>query len=246
VTALAPVLEAFFTTRLTALRASPHTVATYRDTYRLLLSFTQARCGKPPAELDIADLNAATITAFLQHVETDRRNAVATRNLRLAAIHSLFRYAALRCPEHAGLIQRVLAIPTKRPDIALVSFLTRTETLALLAAPDQNTWLGRRDHLLLTVATETGLRVSELTGLTVTDVAFGGGAHVRCVGKGRRERATPLTKQTARLLASWLTERNARPEDPLLPSRVGGRLVTETVADCSPSTSPPRPGSVPR
>lgn len=154
---------------------------------------------------------------------------MASRNLRLAAIHALFRYAALRCPEHAALIQRVLAIPTKRPDRRLITFLTRIEVGALLDAPDQNTPLGRRDYLLLAVAAHTGLRVSELTGLTCADVVLGTGAHVRCTGKGRKERVTPLTKPLARQLARWLTDREAATGDPLFPNVRGGRLSTDAV-----------------
>lgn len=229
--ALAPILQGFFTDRLAARRVSPHTVAAYRDTYRLLLRFTHTRTGTAPTDLDLADLDTALIGAFLDHLEDDRANTVATRNLRLTAIHSLFRYAALNCPEHADLIARVLAIPNKRPDTTIVTFLTRPEADALLAAPDPTTPLGRRDHLLLAVALQTGLRVSELTGLTCADIAFGAGAHLRCTGKGRRERATPLTKTTARLLADWLHERGANPGDPLFATRAGGRLSTDAVAD---------------
>jgi len=229
VSAFAPVLEGFFTDRLSALRASPHTVAAYRDTYRLLLRFTQQRLGRQPSQLDLSDLDADLIGAFLDHLETERHNTVASRNLRLAAVHALFRYAALRCPEHAALIQQVLAIPTKRPDRRLVTFLTRTEVIALLDAPDQNTALGRRDYLLLAVAAHTGLRVSELTGLTCADVALGTGPHVRCTGKGRKQRVTPLTKPLARQLARWLSDRNAAPDDPLFPNIRGGRLSTDAV-----------------
>lgn len=229
-TALAPVLEGFFTGRLAALRASQHTVAAYRDTYQLLLRFAQQRTGKAPSQLDLADLDAELIGAFLDHLEADRGNKIATRNLRLAAIHSLFRYAALRCPEHAAVIARVLAIPNKRPDYPLVSFLTRAETDALLAAPDPQTPLGRRDRLLLTFAVQTGLRVAELTGVTCADLALGAGAHVRCTGKGRRERCTPLTKTLAKALGGWLNQRQAEPTDPLFPSLNGTRMSTDAVA----------------
>ncbi len=229
--ALAPVLEGFFTDRLTARQASPHTVIAYRDTYRLLLQFTQTRLRTPPSKLDLADLDATLIGAFLDHLETDRGNAVLTRNLRLAAIHALFHYAALRCPEHANTIARVLAIPSKRPNRGTVTFLTRPESNALLAAIDRASPLGRRDHLLLTVAIHTGLRVSELTGLRRADLTLGAGAHVRCTGKGRKERATPLTRPLAALLNSWLQDRNAAPNDPLFPNRIGGPLNTDSVTD---------------
>jgi integrase/recombinase XerD len=231
VSPLAPVLEGFFTDRLAARRVSPHTTAAYRDTYRLLLNFAQQTTGTAPWALDMADLDVTLIGAFLDHLETARANAVPTRNLRLTAIHSLFRYAALRCPEHAELIARVMAIPNKRPDITTVTYLTRAESQALLDAPDRATILGRRDHLLLAVALQTGLRVSELTGLTCADLSLETGPHVRCTGKGRRERATPLTKPIAALLTAWLRQRPARPADPVFATRTGTRLSTDAVAD---------------
>jgi site-specific recombinase XerD len=187
VSALAPTLEAFFTERLLRQRqASPHTVASYRDTFRLLLGFLQQRSTKAPSQLDLEDLDAPVIGAFLDHLEGERHNSAATRNARLTAVHSLFAFAALRHPEHAALIARVLAIPPKRTDRALVSFLSRPEIDAILASPDRSTWIGRRDHALLVVATQTGLRVSELTGLCCQDVRSGTGAHVRCRGKGKK------------------------------------------------------------
>jgi integrase/recombinase XerD len=183
VTALAPVLQGFFTQRLIAqLQASGHTVAAYRDTFRLLLAFARDRTGTVPCELRLEDLDAALIGAFLEHLRHDRRNSARTRNARLSAIHSLFHYAALRHPEHAALIQRVLAIPPARFEKATVSFLTPGEAQALLAAPDRARWVGRRDHALLALAIQTGLRVSELTALTRADVHLGTGPHVRCVG----------------------------------------------------------------
>jgi site-specific recombinase XerD len=195
--ALAPTLEAFFTERLLRQRrASPHTVASYRDTFSLLLRFIEHQRGKAPCGLDFSDLDAPTIGAFLDHLEVDRHNGVATRNARLVAIHSLFTFAALRHPEHAELIARVLAIPPKRTERALVSFLSPTEVDALLGTPDRASWTGRRDHALLVVAIQTGLRVSELVGLCCGDVALDTGAHVRCEGKGRKERVTPLTATT--------------------------------------------------
>ena len=230
-TALAPVLEAFFTERLAQRQASPHTVASYRDTFCLLLRYAPDRLGKPPSRLDFADLGAPFIGTFLDHLQAERGNGAATRNNRLAAIHSLFAYAALRCPEHAGLISRVLAIPGKRADTTLVSFLTPAETAALLASPDRGSRLGRRDHALLLVAVQTGLRVSELTGLDRGDVAFGTGANLKCKGKGRKERRTPLTRTAARIVADWLSERAGQPGDPLFPSRTGGRLSSDAVAD---------------
>jgi site-specific recombinase XerD len=229
--ALAPTLQGFFTERMrTQLRASPNTVASYRDTCRLLLGFAQRRTGKPPSKLAFEDLDAVLIGTFLEHLERERHNSVRTRNTRLAAIHSLFSYAALRHPEHAALIQRVLAIPVKRTDRQLVSFLTRDEIDALLSAPDRDTWVGRRDHALLLVAVQTGLRVSELTSLTCADVDLGTGAHLRCHGKGRKERITPLTTQACSVLRVWLSERRGEPCAPLFPSRRRGPLSRDAVA----------------
>lgn len=229
--ALAPTIEAFFTDRLAAQRdASPRTIAAYRNALRLLLVFAYDRTGTPPSQLDIADLDAALIGAFLTHLEAQRGNSVATRNARLAAIRSLFGYAALRHPEHAEVIQRVLAIPTKRGTRTDVCFLTREQIDALLAAPDRATWYGRRDHALLLLDIQTGLRVSELTGLSCGDVQLGVGAHIRCHGKGRKNRATPLTAQTVDVLGVWLRERAGGHGDPLFPSRRGGPLSTDAVA----------------
>jgi site-specific recombinase XerD len=223
--ALAPTVQAFFTQRLIRERnASPHTIAAYRDTIRLLLRFAATRCGREPSLLDIADLDADTVAAFLDHLQTDRGNTARTRNARLAAIHSLYRYAALRHPEHAHDIQRVLSIPPKRTDRALVTFLDQQEITALLAAPDRTTWTGRRDHTLLLLAIQTGLRASELTTLDVNDVQLAGAAHVTCEGKGRKQRITPLTRTTAAVLRVWLAERAGHPEDPLFPTIRGRRL----------------------
>ena len=189
---LAPTLEAYFTERLIGQRrASPNTIAAYRDAWRLLLGYAQARTGKAPNRLDLADLDATLISAFLEHLETERRNSVRTRNARLAAIRSFFHYAALRHPEHAGLIAAVLAIPTKRRERREVSYLTGPEVEALVDSPDIRTWIGRKDHVLLAVAVQTGLRASEFTGLRNQDVELGTGAHVRCVeraGKNARPR----------------------------------------------------------
>jgi integrase/recombinase XerD len=223
--ALAPTLQAFFTERLiTQRRASPHTIAAYRDAFCLLLGFVQRQTGKAPAALGFEDLHAPRIGAFLDHLEHDRHNSARTRNARLSAIHSLFRFAALRHPEHAGLIGRVLAIPPKRFERKIVTFLTDDEAEAILDAPDQASFLGRRDHALLLLAIQAGLRVSELTSLTRGDVVLGTGAHVRCRGKGRKQRATPLTTTTAAVLAAWLDERTGSLTDPLFPTRQGAAL----------------------
>ncbi len=229
-TALAPTLQAFFTERLARQRhASPHTIAAYRDTWRLLLGYAARHAGQPPSQLDLADLDAPLIGKFLDHLEADRGNSPRTRNARLAAIHSLFRYAALRCPEHAEVIARVLAIPPKRYDKALVTWLTEPELTALLAAPDRSTWAGRRDHAVILLAAQTGLRISELTGLTIGDVHLGTGAHVSCTGKGRKQRITPLTAGTIAVLRTWLAERGGQPSQPLFPARTGGRLSRDAV-----------------
>lgn len=228
--ALAPVLQAFFTERLFHQRAaSAHTVAAYRDTFRLLLAFVQRRTGKAPSELELEDLDSPLIGAFLEHLETERGNGVRTRNARLAAVHSLFRFAALDHPECGALIQRVLAIPHKRFERALVSFLTRAEIDALLMAPDRRRAIGRRDHALLLVAIQTGLRVSELVALTLKDVHLGAGPYLRCHGKGRKERCTPLTAQTVAVLRQWLEERRGQGADPLFATGRGTPLGRDAV-----------------
>ena len=228
--ALAPTVQAFFTQRLLQERnASPHTIAAYRDTIKLLLRFAARRCGREPSMLDIADLDADTVAAFLEHLQTDRGNSARTRNARLAAIHSLYRYAALRHPEHAHDIQRVLSIPPKRTDRARVTFLDQAEIDALLAAPDRTTWTGRRDHALLLLAIQTGLRASELTTLNVGDVQLAGAAHVTCEGKGRKRRITPLTRTTSAVMRVWLAERAGHRDDPLFPTIRGRRLTRDAL-----------------
>lgn len=229
--ALAPTLQAFFTERLiTQRRASPHTIVSYRNTMRLLLEFAQKRLRTPAAQLDLGQLDAGLISAFLEHLEQDRENTVGTRNARLAAIRSLYRFASLRHPEHAALIARVLAIPPKRHDRTLITHLTDSEIDALLSAPDQSTWIGRRDRALFALAIETGLRVSELTGLRCGDTHLGTAAHIACHGKGRKDRITPLTKPTVAVLRSWLAERSGLPADPLFPTSRGAPLTRDAVA----------------
>ncbi|MDQ6724750.1 MAG: site-specific integrase, partial [Actinomycetota bacterium] len=224
-TALAPTLEAFFTERLVRQRhASPHTIASYRDAFRLLLLFVQDAAGTPPAKLAIEDLDAPLVGAFLDHLEVRRGVVASTRNARLAAIHSLFRFAALRHPEHAALIQRVLAIPTKRTDHPDISYLTGVEIDALLAAPDLTTRLGRRDRALMAVAVQTGLRASELVGLRRQDVTLGTGAHLTCTGKGRKQRTTPLTAGVAAVVGTWLRERGGEADDAVFPGPRGQHL----------------------
>jgi integrase/recombinase XerD len=228
--ALAPTMQSFFTQRLAGQRqASPNTIAAYRDTFRLLLAFAAKHHGRQPCELDVADLDAELVAAFLAHLENERGNSVKTRNARLAAIHSLFRYAALQHPEHAQDIQRVLAIPPKRSNRALVTFLDEQAIEALLAAADRSTWIGRRDHALLLTALQTGLRASELTGLNVADVHLSTGAHVSCRGKGRKQRITPLTAATVAVLRVWLAERAGGRDDPLFPTSRGRRLSRDAL-----------------
>lgn len=229
-TALAPLLEAFFADRLrTQKQASPNTVLAYRDAFRLLLQFTQRRIRKAPSELLLADLDAPLIGAFLDHIEKERRCSARSRNARLAAIHSFFRYVSVLEPIHAGLIQRVLAIPQKRFDRNLVSFLTRPEMEALLAAPDRKTQIGCRDHLLLLVAIQTGLRVSELTHLRFDQIVLGPSPYLRCHGKGRKERSTPLTPQTAAALRAWSKEQHADGASLVFPNRRGEALSRDAV-----------------
>ena len=228
--ALAPTLQAFFTARLIAQRhASGNTIAAYRDTLRLLLAYASEHTGVLPSRLDLADLDAPLIAGFLDHLEHGRGNTVRTRNARLAAIHSLFRYAALAHPEHAESIARVLAIPPKRFDRALVTYLTEPEVDALLGACNLATWTGRRDHALLLLAVQTGLRISELTGLTRADLHLGAGAHVACHGKGRKDRITPLTTATVAVLREWLEEQRSDPADPLFPTRRGRPLSRDAI-----------------
>jgi integrase/recombinase XerD len=231
-TALAPTLEAFFTGRLINEKGvSPHTIAAYRDTFRLLLAFAQRHTSKQPCKLQIEDLDAPLIAAFLDHLERDRGNSPRTRNARLSAIHSMFRFAVLRHPEHAALISRVLAVPTKRHDRAIISYLTPDEVNALLAAPDRSRWIGRRDHALITLAIQTGLRVTELTNLRCHDVHLGTGPHVRTTGKGRKHRATPLTKHTVTVLRGWLQEHNnGLPDQPLFATSRGRPLSRDAIA----------------
>lgn len=229
---LAALLESFFTQRLMNQRqASPHTISSYRDTFRLLLHFAQQRLHKSPARLAFEEIDAPLIAAFLDDLEKSRRITARSRNLRLTAIRSFFQYAAYEEPSRAAQIQRVLAIPGKRHTRALVHFLNRPEIDALLAAPDQETWFGRRDHALLLVAVQTGLRLSELTGLHRREVALGTGAHVRCIGKGRKERCTPLAKTAAAVLKAWLREPAKHNTEVLFPSAGGGRLSPDSVAD---------------
>ena len=229
-TALAPALQAFFTDRLIGQRAaSANTIAAYTLTLRLLLVFAATRVGTTPSRLDIADLDAPLVAAFLDHLERERHNSAATRNSRLAAIHSLFGYLALHHPEHADSIRRVLAVPAKRIERNLVTYLTEPEVDALLAAPDLGTRTGRRDHAMLALTIQTGLRISELAGLNREDITLGVGANVHTIGKGRKERRTPLLPQIKTVLKAWLNERAGIPTDPLFATSTGKRLSRDAI-----------------
>ena len=229
-TLLAPLLERFFTQRLLhQRRASPNTIAAYRDAFRLLLHFIKDKRDKAPSQLVLANLDAELVVAFLAHLEKDRGNTIRSRNARLAALHSFFHYLAFEEPGHSASIQRVLAIPYKRAERKLVGFLDRGEVEALLRAPDRGTALGRRDHTLLLLAIQTGLRVSELTQLRWQDVRLDSGAHVRSHGKGRKDRCTPLTAQVVAALRSWQRELAPLPSDPVFPSRRGGSMSRDAV-----------------
>ena len=227
---LAPLLEHFFTQRLTQQRqASPHTISSYRDTFRQLLKFTEQRLHKAPSNLMFEQLDAPLIATFLDHLEKNQGLSVRSRNLRLTAIHSFFRYAALEAPHHSAQIQRMLAIPSKRFTRTLVRFLSRPEVDALLAVPDQRTWRGRRDHAFILMAAQTGLRLSEMTGLKRPDLLLEAGAHVRVIGKGRKERCTPLAKPTVSVLKAWMREPQRGSQQLLFPNARGERLTVHGV-----------------
>lgn len=227
---LAPLLERFFTDRLMQQqRVSPNTVASYRDTFRLLLAFARRQIKKDPCCLELEDIDATLITAFLDDLEINRAIGTRTRNLRLTAVHSFFRFVSYEEPAHSLLIQRVLAVPSKRQDQRMIQFLTRLEIEALLAAPNRTTWLGQRDHALLLLAVQTGLRLSELTSLDRSSVFLGRGAHVRCIGKGRKERCTPLTHQVISTLRDWMARPLKRQTDTLFPTIHGGCLSADAV-----------------
>lgn len=227
---VASLLQRFFTDRLLGqLGASPHTVASYRDTFRLVLRFAAKRWRRPPSDLRMEQLNASFVTDFLQHLERERRNSIRTRNVRLAALRAFFKYVALCEPALALHCQRILAIPPKRYDRGPIDFLTEEETAALVAAPATNRWIGRRDRTLLLLAVQTGLRNGEITSLRCQDVELGTGPHVRCLGKGRKSRCTPLRQDVAVALEQWLLERSAEPTAPVFPSLHGGPLSADAL-----------------
>src|ERR1700674_4139503 len=227
---LAPLLQRFFTQRLMQQRqASPHSISSYRDCFRQFLKFVQQRLHKPPSRLSFEEIDAPLIVAFLDDLEKRQGISIRSRNLRLTAIHSFFRYAAFEAPAHSAQIQRVLAIPSKRFTRTLVHFLTRPEVDALLAAPDQRIWSGRRDHAFLLVAVQTGLRLSEMTGLKREDIVLATGAHLRVIGKGRKERCIPIAKPTLAVLKAWLREPQRGDGGVLFPSAKGERLSVHGV-----------------
>jgi site-specific recombinase XerD len=227
---VAVLLETFFTDHLMKQRqVSQHTIASYRDTFRLLLEFAQSELGKPPASLTIDDLGVSLVKKFLAHLEAGRGVSPRTRNQRLAALRSCFRFAALYLPEKSQLIEQVLALPSKRYERRLVAFLTNAEVEALLAAPELSSWSGRRDYTLMLLAIQTGLRVSELRSLRRAALHLGTGAHLRCTGKGRKERCTPLTKETVAALSSWLKCIPECESAPIFSSARGGPLTSDGV-----------------
>lgn len=227
---LPALIQQFFTDRLcTQMDASPHTIAGYRDTFRLLLQFASERTGRAPTTLKVDDLDCVLVGEFLMHVETQRRNTARSRNTRLAAIRSFFRFVAMTEPAYILHCQKILAMPGKRYVKRTVEFLDHAEMEALLAAPDRSTWAGRRDHAILMVALQTGLRASEIVGLRRCDVVIGTGAHIRCEGKGRKQRSTPLRKESAKVLKAWLKERGGGNADPLFPTNRGTRMSRDAL-----------------
>jgi integrase/recombinase XerD len=227
---LPTLLQQFFTDRLSAqMEASPNTIAGYRDTFRLLLRFATEKTGRAPTQLRIEDLDATLVADFLTQLETTRSNSARSRNTRLAAIRSFFRFVAMQEPAHLLHCQRILALPGKRYVRRTVDFLDQAEMQALVAAPDRSTWVGRRDHALLTVALQTGLRASELINLRRSDIMTGIGAHLRCEGKGRKQRATPLRRETLQVLETWLKERGGGDADPLFPAQRGDKLSRDAL-----------------
>jgi site-specific recombinase XerD len=227
---LPALIQKFFTDRLcTQMEASPNTIAGYRDTFRLLLRFASEQTGRAPTKLKVEDIDSTIVGDFLVHVETLRRNSARSRNVRLAAIRSFFRFVAMSEPAYLLHCQRILAMPSKRYVRQTVEFLDRAEMDALLAAPDRSTWVGRRDYVILIVALQTGLRASELINLRRCDIVTGTGAHIRCEGKGRKQRGTPLRQETLKVLGVWLRERAGADGDPLFPTIRGAKLSRDAL-----------------
>lgn len=229
-TTLPALIQQFFTDRLySQMGASPHTIAGYRDTFRLLLRFANEQTGRAPTKLSVHDLDCNLVSDFLTHIEMQRRNSARTRNTRLAAIRSFFRFVAMTEPAYILHCQKILAMPGKRYVRRMVDFLDRVEMEALLAAPDLSTWVGRRDHAVLMVALQTGMRASEIIGLRLCDVVLDTGSYIRCEGKGRKQRCTPLRKETVRVLETWMKERSGTDDDPLFPTNRGTRMSRDAL-----------------
>ena len=230
VATLSTLLEYWFTDRLMRQQCVSHnTIASYRDTFRMLLVFANRVLGKTPSALDLDDIDATLISNFLDDLEKNRSISARTRNLRLTAIQSFFRYLSYEEPAHSAHIQRVLAVPSKRFNKKTIDFLERSEIEALLAVPDQTTWIGRRDHALLQLAIQTGLRLTEIISLDRTSIALEQGSHVRCIGKGRKERCTPLTRPVARIMKAWLTESHKTVDNALFQTIHGRRLSADSI-----------------
>lgn len=229
---LGTLLQRFFVEYLVnQRRASPRTIAAYRDTFGLLLRFLVVELGKQSAALSLADLSAPRVLAFLAHLEAERHNCVRSRNARLAAIRAFMGYVGLREPAMLASTAPVLAIPMKRFERPLVGFLSREHVEALLAAPDPSTWSGRRDRIMFATLYNTGARVSELIGMRIADLALAPAAVIRIRGKGRKERCVPLWRRTARQLRDWLQHLPHSPEQVLFPNRAGGALTRTSVAE---------------
>jgi len=227
---LAPVLQEYFTAHLVAQRAmSPATIRTYRDTWRLFLIFLSDKTRVPAHRLDTTHVDEAQVTAFLEHLEHERGNSVATRNLRLAAIKAMMAFQATKAPEQLDTVARIHAIPTKKHTKSQVTFLTPAEVQALLDTIDTGTWTGKRDQAMFILAAQTGLRLSEITTLTISSLHLSTAAHVACTGKGRKNRTTPLTSATASVLKTYLEERTARPGQALFPNPHGHALSADAV-----------------
>jgi len=223
-------VQRFFTERLiNQLQASPNTIASYRDTFRLLLKYASDHLGRSPTDLMVADIDVDLVGEFLDFIEGTRKNATRSRNTRLSAIRSFFNYVATNEPQLLHHCQRILAIPSKRHEQRTIDYLTHQEIDALVAAPNPTTWFGRRDRTILMLALQTGLRVSELVSLKWADVSLEPCAYVRCMGKGRRERSTPIRKDCVLALRAWLAERGGGDTDPIFVSNRREQLSRDAV-----------------
>lgn len=226
------LVQEFFCNRLiTQTNASPATIASYRDAFRLFFTFTEQRLHKTPSAINLADVDAPLVLEFLDHLEKDRDNTARSRNLRLTALRSFMKFASQRDPTSLPIAQRVLAIPSKRFDRRMIGFLSREEIVAVLAAPESTTWSGRRDRVLLSTIYNTGARVSEIIGVRRRDLALDQSPFVRLHGKGRKERCVPLWRTTAQALRDWLTQVVEAPEQPVFPNRFGTAMSRSGVEE---------------